>query len=245
MIKLRKDMGSVVENWRLISWSNGFYEVSDKGRVRSLDRTYIRSNGRPLKCRGSLVPIHIHDGYQRVRLNVPGYPKWYTIHKLVAEAFIGPRPLGKIVAHDDGDPTHNWVENLIYKTTAENQADRVRHGTSNIHIRLEGSFSENQIIAIRTARASGASLRVLAADYDVTISMISLICRGITYAHIGGPIVAAQEIQSHRKLTESQIKEIIRRRGDGELIVPLSKEFGVSYTYVSKLYREGATNEGS
>lgn len=48
---------------------------------------------------------------------------------LVAEAFIGPRPPGTVVRHDDGDHTNDAASNLIYGTVAENVKDTVRHGT--------------------------------------------------------------------------------------------------------------------
>jgi hypothetical protein len=50
------------------------------------------------------------------------------VHSLVAEAFIGPRPIGLEVRHLDGDSTNNAVDNLRYGTHAENMQDRVKHG---------------------------------------------------------------------------------------------------------------------
>nr|WP_232111245.1 HNH endonuclease signature motif containing protein [Nocardia wallacei] len=54
--------------------------------------------------------------------------KLRTAHSLVAEAFIGPRPEGLQVCHNDGDPTNNMLANLRYDTPSENQTDIVRHG---------------------------------------------------------------------------------------------------------------------
>lgn len=50
-------------------------------------------------------------------------------HDLVCTAFHGPRPEGKEVAHEDGDPLNNRADNLSWKTHAENQLDIRRHGT--------------------------------------------------------------------------------------------------------------------
>lgn len=50
---------------------------------------------------------------------------------MVAETFLGPRPEGADVCHNDGDPTNNRVENLRYDTHSENMRDMVRHGRNN------------------------------------------------------------------------------------------------------------------
>lgn len=52
-----------------------------------------------------------------------------TVHSLVAEAFIGPRPPGCEVAHKDGSRTNNFLSNLRYATYSENNADKLQHGT--------------------------------------------------------------------------------------------------------------------
>lgn len=117
-----------MENWRpVIGWSG--YEVSDKGNVRSLDRTVADRNDRELKLKGkSLRPILDGNGYLKVRLCSPGQNKLESIHVLVAESFIGPRPEGMFACHNDGDNTRNVPDNLRWDTPSENSIDRVRHG---------------------------------------------------------------------------------------------------------------------
>lgn len=51
-----------------------------------------------------------------------------TVHGLVAEVFIGPRPEGLDVCHNDGDKSNNRASNLRYDTHSENQKDEVRAG---------------------------------------------------------------------------------------------------------------------
>jgi len=50
-------------------------------------------------------------------------------HRLVALAFLGPRPEGAVVRHLDGDPLRPHAENLAYGTKSENLVDQVAHGT--------------------------------------------------------------------------------------------------------------------
>ncbi len=60
----------------------------------------------------------------RLGTNVRRHTK---VHHLVAEAFIGPRPPGMVVCHNNGDPLDNRVENLRYDTQANNITDMHDH----------------------------------------------------------------------------------------------------------------------
>jgi len=102
------------------------YQASTHGQIRSTDR--LGSDGRRLKGR-ILKPRPTPTGYLRVSLCTGGKPVDEYIHYLVARTFIGPRPEGLDVAHDDGNPSNNAVTNLAYKTRSENQLDMRRHGT--------------------------------------------------------------------------------------------------------------------
>ena len=105
------------------------YEVSDCGIVRSLDREYVDSRGHHCRRKGKVLSAFNHGKYPKVRLSHLGRYESRTVHTLVAEAFIGPRPERAEVRHLDGDPTNNRVENLAYGSTRDNMLDRVRHGT--------------------------------------------------------------------------------------------------------------------
>jgi hypothetical protein len=52
-----------------------------------------------------------------------------TVHSLMAEAFIGPRPDGQEVRHLNGQPADNRIENLTYGSKSENAYDSIEHGT--------------------------------------------------------------------------------------------------------------------
>lgn len=121
----------MTETWRPVVGYEGRYEVSDQGRVRSLDRVihYMR-NGDPRTQRwpGRLLsPSRNNRGYPQVSL---GYNRTHLVHWLVAAAFIGPRPDGLVVCHNNGDQTDNRPENLRYDTLSGNMQDSVRHGTN-------------------------------------------------------------------------------------------------------------------
>lgn len=119
------------EEWRPVPGYEGHYEVSDQGRVRSIDRVVPHSDGRQQHRRGvALRPVANASGHLKVRLYDArdGRKQWRQIHSLVAEAFIGPPSPGALVLHWNDDPADNRVSNLRYGTYADNQRDAIRNG---------------------------------------------------------------------------------------------------------------------
>lgn len=90
-----------MEEWRII----GEYKISNEGRVKSIDRVVIRSNGRPHTVKGKLLSQYIDDrGYLRCGIG--------KIHKLVAETFV-PNPNNyTTVHHKDHNKLNNNADNL-------------------------------------------------------------------------------------------------------------------------------------
>lgn len=111
-----KDM----ENWKDIPGFEGSYQVSDLGRVRSLDR-YVngRSNLIYLRKGKILSPAKHNDGYYQLKLSKgKSCMKTYKIHRLVMLAFVGESEL--TVNHKNENKRDNSLLNLEYMTHAEN-----------------------------------------------------------------------------------------------------------------------------
>lgn len=110
--------------WRPVVGWDGVYEVSSAGDVRRL------AGGRG--SRRSVLKGRLSTGssdtwrtrYLKVALHWNGKRHDTPVHHLVAEAFLGPRPLGLEINHRDGNPQNNRADNLEYVTHSEN----VRHG---------------------------------------------------------------------------------------------------------------------
>lgn len=111
------------EEWRDIPGFEEIYQVSNKGRVRSLNRISYNSYGMPRKLKGRLMKLHLNVyGYYDVGLsNAAGKNgNIYKVHRLVALAFIpNPDNLPQ-VNHKNGIKTDNNVKNLEWCTNAYN-----------------------------------------------------------------------------------------------------------------------------
>lgn len=125
------------EEWRPVARFSG-YEVSSWGRLRSC----LRRNPR-------LKTSEIDkDGYSRVTMYRDRRYVHAVLHRLVAEAFIGPSPAGKdVCCHNDNDRSNNKPGNLRWDTQLGNIADKRIHGTHQ-----EGSKHPRATIDEATAR---------------------------------------------------------------------------------------------
>lgn len=123
-----------MEQWKPVIGHEMSYEVSDLGRVRSVDRIVRRKIGKGLTpdrlisvaYPGSLLaPGLASNGYLTVSLN--GISR--CVHILVLTAFVGPAPAGNECCHNDGVRTNNNAVNLRWGTRTSNTRDRMIHGT--------------------------------------------------------------------------------------------------------------------
>lgn len=162
------------EEWRAVTGYEGFYEVSDLGRVRSLDRA-VRSRGGFRLTRGCLLKPQKHSrGYAQVGLG----RRTALVHRLVLDAFRGPCPDGMEGCHNNGVRTDNRLDNLRYDTPVSNAQDRRVHGTNGAgECNAKAKLTSEQVAEIRAARGVMRQ-RDLAARYGVGQTQISRIHTG-------------------------------------------------------------------
>lgn len=121
------------EVWKDIPNYEGYYQVSNLGRVKSLKRIIIRRDGKPyLQKEKILQPIRNHKGYCQCFLTINFKGNSKAIHRLVAETFIpNPNNLSQ-VNHKDGNKENNCVDNLEWITNYDNMQHSIKTGLRDV-----------------------------------------------------------------------------------------------------------------
>ncbi|WP_158808636.1 NUMOD4 motif-containing HNH endonuclease [Beijerinckia sp. L45] len=182
------------EVWKEVVGFEGYYEVSDMGRVRSVTRLVTQFNpkiGRDVSWTRIGKIMKPRRSTSEGRLKYFGLTLWKdgkrvdrAVHTLVMQAFVGPRPDGCEIAHRSGDPTDNRLTELRYTTHIDNCNDRRAHGTEAIGERNPSAkLCEMDILMIR-CNAAGLTVRELAAQHKVSRSAIYAAQSGQSWSHI-------------------------------------------------------------
>lgn len=175
------------ERWLPVIGYEGFYEVSDWGRVRSLDRVTPSRNqwgthGRRFKGR-LLRQTFTSFGYPKVAFSVNGEHTYHRVHHLVLEAFAGPCPEGMEALHGPGGSQDNhWLPDgsgLHWGTHSENMNDRTRDGTSN-RGEQHGAhkLTRADVIEIRARLKNGETHRAIAESFGIAHQTVGNIRSG-------------------------------------------------------------------
>ena len=159
-----------MEEWRDAIGFEGFYKISNYGRILTVKSNTIKK-----------LTIDKHDGRPYCCLWANNKQAQVRPHKLVLEAFVGKRPIGMECCHNDGNPQNNHLSNLRWDTAKNNQADRVRHGTTN---RGENCGTAKLTgIQVDAIRQDTRLHRLIALDYGVRANTISRIKSGVRWKH--------------------------------------------------------------
>ena len=172
-------MVSLQEEWRAVKGHEGQYEVSDQGRVRSLDRVVAIRGQSPQRRTGRV--LREGSGNQGYRIVGIAGRSCY-VHRLVLQAFVGDCPPRHEACHWNGVKYDNRLANLRWDTRPENNADRVRHGTSNRGERCKSAkLTESQVRDILDSPKRNCELADI---YGVRRSTISRIRTGVRWPHM-------------------------------------------------------------
>ena len=167
----------------------GFYEVSDQGRVKSLAREVLqRSRWKESYLRSIteciLTPAVNARGYAQVRLSKPGFRQTRYVHRLVLLAFRGHdwRP-GLEVCHGPAGVSDNSLSNLSWGTHQENNSrDKARDGTLTLGERSGTAKLTEE--SVRLIRSSDEPRAALAKRFGVSASLVDQVVWRKVWAHV-------------------------------------------------------------
>lgn len=162
-----------MELWLDVVGFEGLYRVSNLGRVSGPTRTILK-------------PFINPRGYPQVGLHREGRrAKTVFIHRLVAEAFLGPCPDGMECLHRDGDHGNVRLSNLKWGTHSENALDAFRHGASPqgvdhfcAKLTPEAAADIRQNYRCYSRQSGGVAF---ARKYGVTPQTVHAVVKGITW----------------------------------------------------------------
>lgn len=166
-----------MENWKDIVGFEKYYQVSDSGRIRSLDR-YVKNAWGGLNFIKSRISKQFlnQNGYPYVTLCKEGKARQETVHRLVALSFV-PNPHNyNIINHIDSNILNASAPNLEWCTAAQNTHHMIKLGRGG---RLGGKhcpnskLTEEQVVEIRKLNLEGVKQYRLAKIYKVTNQAIN------------------------------------------------------------------------
>ena len=170
--------------WRPVLNFEGYYEVSEEGEVRSLDRevrcfvggewhTRI-SKGKPIKGKQDTC------GYRHYELSK--HNKKYSVrgHTIVLEAFVCAKPKGMEACHGNGIRTDNRLSNLRWDTRANNYEDARIHNTASVKEKHGMSkLTKEDVSVIKGLRhSSRMSFSKIGKLFEISRSHAASIVRG-------------------------------------------------------------------
>ena len=165
------------ELWQPVEGFESLYEVSNLGRVRSLERfVRCRGNGQQRKPSKVIAAHRYANGYPRLNLWQDNQKSRKYLHRLVAKAFLASPPGaihtgrgGWSIDHINGDKTDNRACNLQWMLAADNNR------------KAKAKLTNEQIRAVREDKRTCQTIGV---EYGVSAHTVSAIKTGKRWAHI-------------------------------------------------------------
>tara|TARA_R110000851_G_scaffold282271_1_gene435772 strand:+ start:682 stop:1221 length:540 start_codon:yes stop_codon:yes gene_type:complete len=179
----------MLEVWKPVLSHKGLYEVSNKGRVKSLGRSTVNKNGRKVTKLEKILSGGVNvRGYHQVYLyDICGDRSLVTTHRLVAIYFIDNPSDFPIINHKDGNKINNFADNLEWCTPSHNTKHAYDNGLINIKRGTEHHSSKLDIFAILTIKTmlkSKVKGRTLAKHYNTSEAFVSKIKNGKSYEYV-------------------------------------------------------------
>lgn len=178
-------MSDTEEIWKPIPGYEGYYEISNLGRVKSLPVPKPTRNGGFFLTKEAIKkPYPQADGYLQIGLSKQGKKKSYLLHRLVGLAFI-PGDTSLEINHKDFNRQNCRADNLEWATRLDNVDYSFRNGrySGKYERGVKTKLKTSDVIEIRCL-AGLVTQPKLAERYGVSVSAIGCIIRRIAWKHV-------------------------------------------------------------
>ena len=175
------------EIWKDIKGYEGLYQVSNRGRVKSLERIVMRKNGRPYSVPELIKARQIdRKGYDRIGLNKNGKKKRFFVHRLVLQAFNSSSDETLEVNHIDGNKLNNNVENLEWVTSSENSIHAFKNNLHNHQgeRNTNASITDSEAKEIKKLKGKGLTQKEVGEMFGTTYYVVANIWNRRGWTHV-------------------------------------------------------------
>jgi len=176
-----------VEEWKELAGTN--YEASSLGRIRSIERHLIRSNGRPHLVKSKILkPATDESGYHRCGIIINSKLVTIKVHRAICTTFNGTSELE--VNHIDGNKKNNAAINLEWVTRSENLKHAFKIGLATPligELNPTSKITETQALLVIKMLSDGVGPLKIARELSISKNITKDISRGKTWKHLSRP----------------------------------------------------------
>jgi hypothetical protein len=174
------------EIWKDVVGYEGYYQVSNFGRIKSVDRIVNHISGRKRVKGLIMTPKNAGCGYLKVDLSKNNKYKAEYVHRLVLKHFKGEDKLKPEVNHKNGNKTDNRLDNLEWVDSSENKNHAILTGLRKIQMGQYASASKISDIDAYMIKYNLDFIvnKKVAEIYNIDVQIVRSIRANRTWKHI-------------------------------------------------------------